>query len=215
MKKAALYAQNPAKILAGLILLGFGALFLGCSTAPLNTQTAFTSALVSSPTQSPSVSATEPPGRVTAQANISPLTSNDLLKAFRGRSAYSVFIPTIVPENITSARITDVTAANPVFIIRYYGGDHRETLVVLNGPAGCCLDSDPRKSGLLVRLANGISGHFLGGIQPEYGGPILWWVQDRTYVAVSGSDLTQEILLGVANSMSNSAALPLYSKMKP
>lgn len=197
--------KNPSNLLFGLVVFIFGTLFLGCSVPLPNTPTAFTPAVVSSSTQLPPASATEPPGRVTAQANTSSPTSNDLLGAFRGRAAHSIFIPTVVPEGITYARIKKGNEENPIFLIRYYG--QREIMNVLNGPAGCCLDSDPRKLGSTVRLANGISAHFLGGIQPEYGGPILWWVQDGTYIAVAGSYLTQESLLEVANSMSDTAEL--------
>jgi hypothetical protein len=41
--------------------------------------------------------------------------------------------------------------------------------------------------------------------EPQFGGPILWWQQDGTYIAVSGPHLTKDDLVKVAASMSKTA----------
>ena len=79
-------------------------------------------------------------------------------------------------------------------------------LVVAEGPAGCCLDGDGRKAGESVTLANGIAAHYLPGT-PESGGPILWWQQEGSYIALSGPQLTQDALVKMAASMSKTADL--------
>jgi WD40-like Beta Propeller Repeat len=82
--------------------------------------------------------------------------------------------------------------------------DYAGKVLVINGPIGCCLDADPRKSGDSVALPNRISAHFLQ-VEPHYGGPILWWRQEGTYIAISGPRLTKDVLIAIAASMSKTA----------
>jgi hypothetical protein len=88
--------------------------------------------------------------------------------------------------------------------IDYHAPDGGIALRLVNGPAGCCLDADPRKRGQDVRLSAGLVAHFLNE-QPEFGGPILWWHQEGAYVALSGPQLTKDELVKIATSMSQTA----------
>ncbi|HEV8635996.1 MAG TPA: hypothetical protein VG370_17365, partial [Chloroflexota bacterium] len=67
---------------------------------------------------------------------------------------------------------------------------------------------DPRKGGQAVALPNGLTAHFLN-MQPEYGGPILWWEQEGAYVALSGPRRTRDELVKIATSVSKTADLGL------
>jgi hypothetical protein len=49
-----------------------------------------------------------------------------------------------------------------------------------------------------------LTAHLLN-VQAAFGGPILWWEQDGTYVAVSGPHLTKDDLVKIASSMSATA----------
>jgi hypothetical protein len=111
----------------------------------------------------------------------------------------ALLVPTDVPTGFGAPR-----AALGAYVLglrlTYLAPDGTVGLLVLNAPAGCCLDADPRKRGLPVALPNGVTAHFLGDIAPQYGGPILWWVQDGAYVALSGPRLDRDDLVRVAAS---------------
>lgn len=64
-------------------------------------------------------------------------------------------------------------------------------------------------------LKNGIAAHYLGSIQPEYGGPILWWEQGKTYVALASPQFAKETLLSIAASMSPDAELAFNVTLSP
>lgn len=112
---------------------------------------------------------------------------------------FPIFVPTDVPEGLVAEPPVDGR-------IDYHDADGVLQLTVLNGPEGCCLAADPRKGGEPVTLASGIEAHLLN-IEPEYGGPILWWQQGGAYIALSGPDLTLDDLVRTAESMSPTADL--------
>ncbi|HEY3363495.1 MAG TPA: hypothetical protein VGK74_00310 [Symbiobacteriaceae bacterium] len=118
----------------------------------------------------------------------------------RTRLAYPIRMPA-TPAGLTPGAPTGGEQPADVIHVDYRTFDGRPALLVVNGPAGCCLDADGRKTGESVPLPGGLTGHYLS-IQPEYGGPILWWDQDGTYVALSGPDLHKDDLLKIAATVS-------------
>ncbi len=88
--------------------------------------------------------------------------------------------------------------------LNYTGADGSVALTVGEGPTGCCSDANPNVIGRPVRLANGVMAHPMPN-EAQFGGPILWWEQDGTYIAVSGPRLTFAQESAVAVSMSRTA----------
>lgn len=124
----------------------------------------------------------------------------------RQRVTFPVFVPTWVPAGLTPEPPVGGEQPQAGVRLNYHAADGSVALTVLNGPAGCCLDADPRKTGLSVTLPNGTVAHFLD-VQPQYGGPILWWQQQGAYVALSGPHLTKDDLVQIAASTSPTADL--------
>lgn len=76
---------------------------------------------------------------------------------------------------------------------------------VLQGPAGCCLDWARPNATLGVEIRPGVRGQLIPN-QDEFGGPILWWVEEtapgsRVYVALSGPNVADGELIKIARSM--------------
>jgi hypothetical protein len=111
---------------------------------------------------------------------------------------FPVFVPTALPSN------TNLVPYLPKLDGQVLTIDYAGKVLLINGPAGCCLDADPRKSGDTLTLANRITAHFLE-VEPQYGGPILWWQQEGTYIAISGPQLRKDVLIYIAASMSKTA----------
>ena len=118
-------------------------------------------------------------------------------------------MPTELPEGAepSAPALVGSGRPDPLVVIEYRMSDGSVALNVLNGAAGCCLDADPRKRQNPVQLASGLTAYFIP-VEPQYGGNILWWQQEGTYVALSGAELTKDQLLQIAASMSSSAYLP-------
>lgn len=126
------------------------------------------------------------------------------LAEVRQKVSFSIFIPTLVPAGLVAEHLT-VDEGPPNFVrVNYRTEDGSTGLSVLNGPAGSGLAADLRKKGEIIRLRGDIPGHFLNN-QPEYGGPILWWEEAGSYVALSGPELNKTDLVKIANSMSSTA----------
>ena len=128
------------------------------------------------------------------------------LAELRQRVAFPIFVPAFVPAGLTPERPISGESPNETVRINYHNADGAIVLTLLNGPIGCCLDADPRKGGTAIKLFNGTSAHFMH-IEPQYGGPILWWQKDGAYVAISGPNMTQDELAKIAASMSKTADL--------
>jgi len=126
--------------------------------------------------------------------------------SLRKRLPYPLFVPTRVPVGLT--RRQPLERANgreaPVVELDYEGTDGSTALIVLEGPMGCCIDANPNLIGRPVQLANGVMAHPMPN-EAQFGGPILWWEQDGTYIAVSGPRLTFAQESAVAVSMSRTA----------
>lgn len=142
-------------------------------------------------------------------ANVLPLPESNLpsltsLVEVRQKVSFSIFIPTAVPAGMATENLT-INEGPPVFIrVDYLTEDGSIGLSVLNGPAGSGLAADPRKKGETIKLRGDILGHFLNN-QPQFGGPILWWEEAGSYVALSGPELKKTDLVKIADSMSSTA----------
>ncbi|MBI2954940.1 MAG: zf-HC2 domain-containing protein [Chloroflexi bacterium] len=128
------------------------------------------------------------------------------LAEIRGRVSFPVFVPTDVPAGLTPEPPIGGERSISGVRINYHAADGGIQLTVFNAPAGSGMDADQRKSGQPIALPNAITAHFFD-MQPQYGGPILWWQQDGAYVALSGPHLSKDDLIKIAGSMSNIADL--------
>lgn len=127
------------------------------------------------------------------------------IASLRQTLPYPIFVPTDVPAGLTpQPPLVGDANHTPGVTLTYRAPDGSVALRVLNGPLGCCLDADYRKGGTLITLPRGITAHLISN-EPQFGGPILWWDQDGAYVALSSPTLTQDALVKIAASMSNTA----------
>lgn len=86
-------------------------------------------------------------------------------------------------------------------------GDVLDETRILQGPAGCCLDSarpygDPRPD---IEVRPGVFAEFIP-LRPDEGDPLLWWIETTApgsdvYVAISGPSLDRDELIEIARSM--------------
>jgi hypothetical protein len=126
------------------------------------------------------------------------------VEELRSRVKFPILVPTWVPEGLKPAQPFGGEGFTPHVSIQYLSAQGAQELSVLNGPAGCCLDADPRKKGTAVTIRAGIPAHYLQ-IEPQVGGPILWWNENGAYVALSGPNLIRDDLIRIADSMSATA----------
>ncbi len=116
--------------------------------------------------------------------------------------SFSIFVPTVMPDGLVTANLT-IDEGPPTYVKIDYRTKYGSTgLLVLNGPAGSGLAADPRKKGETIKLRGDIPGHFLDN-QPQFGGPILWWEEAGSYIALSGPELNKTDLVKIADSMSS------------
>src|SRR5438067_3158713 len=116
----------------------------------------------------------------------------------RRQVSFPVCLPTWVPDGLRFRRAA-VDGEQHV-TIDYDAPDKH--LSILEGPIGCCLDSDPRKYSAPLALPHGRTAYLLN-VGAQYGGLILWWDQAGTYIALSSASLTEGHLLRIAASMSS------------
>jgi len=144
-----------------------------------------------------------PPGRPVIGPTPVPLPLGASLSQLRHLLPFPIFVPTHVPARLKSSAPQVGAGGPPIITVNYQDGNGVDFSVV-NGPAGCCLASDARKYGGATSLPGSLTAHLLN-VQAAFGGPILWWEQDGTYVAVSGPHLTKDDLVKIASSMSATA----------
>jgi len=72
--------------------------------------------------------------------------------------------------------------------------------LIIEGPAGCCLDYARPNAIPDVSIGARPIGHY-DNVAAAFGGPIVWWVDGDAYVAVSSPVLGQGELLRIAGSM--------------
>ncbi|SPF45905.1 exported hypothetical protein [Candidatus Desulfosporosinus infrequens] len=138
-----------------------------------------------------------------SEPNPSSLTG---LAEARQKVSFSIFIPTVVPAGLVTEHLSIVEGPPTFLKVDYLTKDGSTGLCVLNGPAGSGLAADPRKEGEAIKLRSNIPGHFLNN-QPQFGGPILWWEETGSYVALSGPELNKTDLVKIAESMSSTAGI--------
>lgn len=82
--------------------------------------------------------------------------------------------------------------------------DRPNSVTILQGPAGCCLDTARPNAVRDIGIRPGVLAQFIP-VQPEFGGPILWWVDtssgDPVYLAISSPLGIREELVRIARSM--------------
>ncbi len=127
------------------------------------------------------------------------------LAKIRREVKHPIWVPTDLPAELAPSAPTLVTSG-PLITIEYRTSDGSLVLHVVNGAAGCCLDADPRKYRNPVQLASGLTAYFLP-VERQYGGNILWWQEEGTYVALSGPELSKDQLMQIATTMSSTADL--------
>lgn len=147
----------------------------------------------------------QPPLQPAESAAVEQTQLPEDLHQLRQKVTFPILVPTNVPEGLRGA-LWDKPELLPMTYIRYVSQDGKEELLIANGPSGSGLDADSRKTGESVKIRGIVTAHYLAN-QPEFGGPILWWNQWGAYVAISGSNLNQEDLVRIANSMSPTASL--------
>ncbi len=130
--------------------------------------------------------------------------ADERLAELRQELSYPIFVPTQVLEGLHPLMPTH---QDRLVRIVYVDDDLQAELSVASGPAGCCIDADPRKMvGGGTPIRDGREARFIPN-QPEFGGNIVWWNEDGAYIALSGPHLTQEDLFAIAESMSPTALL--------
>lgn len=129
------------------------------------------------------------------------------LARIRQQVSFPVFVPAASPAGLIPEPPVGGDQPQAMVRIDYHAADGTKALSILNGPVGCCLDGlSPKHDGTPLTLPNDIAAHFLAGA-PETGGPILWWQQEGTYLALSGPAETKDDLVTVAASLSKTADL--------
>jgi hypothetical protein len=77
-------------------------------------------------------------------------------------------------------------------------------LQVLQGPAGCCLDAARPGAVRNIDIRPGVQAKY-DPVSPQFGGPILWWVEDTArgpvYAAINSPVFSEDELIRIANSM--------------
>lgn len=148
-----------------------------------------------------------PTPKSTSPAEQPPAVTPDIA-TIRQQVDFQIFIPTNISDDLQlQPPIVDNNGRGEIVEITYTSSDGSIVLKILNGPTGCCLDADPRKANGAITLTDGTRAHFLSG-SPTYGGPIVWWQQDGTYIALSGPQMTKEELIDIAETMSPTAEFP-------
>jgi hypothetical protein len=91
-------------------------------------------------------------------------------------------------------------------------------LMVLQGPAGCCLDFVRPGAVRNIDIRPGVRAQYIP-MEPQFGGPILWWVEDTArgpvYVAINSPVFSEDELIRVAGSMRPLPASPPTESPRP
>jgi len=179
------------------------------AAGPADAEPPGASGAADAPASSGDTGAPAPPGEADATApeerdwDDRARKADERLAELRRELDFPVFIPTQLPEGLHPLTPT----YDRLVSISYVDDDLNRVLSVASGPAGCCLDADPRKMvGGGTPIRKGSEARFIP-VEPEFGGNILWWNEDGAYIALSGPHLTQEDLFAIAESLSPTATL--------
>lgn len=136
---------------------------------------------------------------VTGQGSYSlvPSQRQPALAALADEVGFTLFEPVFVPSGLVPRPPGRPTGSQRHVHLVYMTAGNRVGMRVTMGPAGSGLDSVPGRDGRLVNIRSDVDGHVLD-LSPADGGPILWWVEDGTYVVISGPELTEQDLIEVA-----------------
>ncbi|MFZ5824368.1 MAG: hypothetical protein ACOY94_08580 [Bacillota bacterium] len=129
--------------------------------------------------------------------------ADESLALLRKEAPFPIFVPTQIPAGLEPR--PPITRDRVVEIV-YLTNDLKVELRVINGPAGCCLDADSRKAVGATSIRGDITAYYIIN-QPEFGGPILWWQEAGSYIALSGPSFAKDDLVKIAASMSSTATL--------
>lgn len=155
----------------------------------------------------PSVSPAVP--SVAATPTQSPKAVIDRVRARQGQLAFTPVAPAYIPGGLDALVDTKTGGLDPAtggeavlleIELRSPATPWRAEVRILQGPAGCCLDAARPSATPNVEIHGSLLGH-LDPVQPQYGGPILWWAEHGTYVAISSPAVDASELLRIARSM--------------
>ena len=125
----------------------------------------------------------------------------DQIAQLRPRLTFSPWIPAALTAELQgTARLqTAGTIGLPYLVVEYRGPGSGEVLVqVLEGPAGCCLDSVRAGQPRTVPLNGDVRAQLIPN-QPQFGGPILWWdAPNGTYIAIMSTSLDNDTMIAFA-----------------
>lgn len=97
-----------------------------------------------------------------------------------------------------------VAQSNCLDVVWDAPGTPTSRVLILQGPAGCCLDTVRPNAVRDIEIRPGVNAQY-DPVQPQFGGPILWWVDsssgDALYIALSGPLGTRDELVRIARSM--------------
>lgn len=95
-------------------------------------------------------------------------------------------------------------STSPCLDYRFESPPGTVVLQVLQGPGGCCLDTARPGAVRNIDIRQGVRAQYLVE-QPQFGGPILWWVEDTArgpvYVAINSPVFNEDQLIQIASSM--------------
>jgi hypothetical protein len=121
--------------------------------------------------------------------------------------AFWPLVPTYAPVEVpVRVRTRDGCGTSPSPCLEYAfespPGDF--VLMVLQGPAGCCLDFVRPGAVRNIDIRPGVRAQYIP-MEPQFGGPILWWVEDTArgpvYVAINSPVFSEDELIRIAGSM--------------
>ncbi len=153
-------------------------------------------------------SAVGEPSTVAGPPSASPLGwQSELMAAVRAAPATSFWplIPTFLPDTLevlVAPQSSCGTGASPCLDYRFYKkGTSDVVLMVLQGPAGCCLDGAHPNAIRDVQIRPGVFGQY--DVVSSFRG--LWWAEETSrgpvYVAIDSPILTEDELIRIASSM--------------
>jgi hypothetical protein len=164
---------------------------------------------------SPMVAPASSPSVIARQASSPPVpwpaTWQERLVADAQRAqtqlVFGPLVPSYVPVEVRGqVRTREGCGRSPSLCLdyRFEAPTGDPVLMVLQGPAGCCLDFARPGAVRSTDIRPGVRAQY-DPVQPQFGGPILWWVEDtargEVYVALSSPVFSEDELIRIARSM--------------